>query len=138
MLALEAVNFSQTFDAAGRGDLRIVDITDPRAPAEIGNWALREIGLTNQFTGTGCFARTFGHSASATADGKGNFSGVKVKPFAGDPPGLHKICASVPPTPCAQFELQGSPTPTPSVLWPLTPMNVWLIPWTPRPEMLSP
>ena len=51
---------------------------------------------------------------SATADGNGNFSGVKVKPFAGDPPGLHKICASVPPVPCAQFELQGSPTPTPS------------------------
>ena len=73
VLALEAVNFSQTFDAAGRGDLRIVDITDPSAPAEIGNWALREIGLTNQFTGTGCFARTFGHSASATADGKTAF-----------------------------------------------------------------
>lgn len=51
---------------------------------------------------------------SATADGNGNFSGVKVKPFAGDPPGLHKICASVPPVPCAQFELAGSPTPTPS------------------------
>jgi hypothetical protein len=51
---------------------------------------------------------------SATADGKGNFSGVKVKPFAGDPAGLHKICASVPPQPCAQFELQGTPTPTPS------------------------
>lgn len=51
---------------------------------------------------------------SATADGKGNFSGVKVKPFAGDPAGLHKICASVPPVPCAQFELQGTPTPTPS------------------------
>ena len=51
---------------------------------------------------------------STTANGKGIFSGVKVKPFAGDPPGLHKICASVPPTPCVQFELQGSPTPTPS------------------------
>jgi hypothetical protein len=51
---------------------------------------------------------------SATADGSGNFANVKVKPFAGDPPGLHKICASVPPNPCAQFELQGVPTPTPS------------------------
>jgi len=51
---------------------------------------------------------------SATADAKGNFSGVKVKPFAGDPAGLHKICASFPPVPCAQFELQGTPTPTPS------------------------
>lgn len=51
---------------------------------------------------------------SATTDGNGNFSGVKVKPFAGDPPGLHKICSSVPPVPCAQFELQGTPSPTPS------------------------
>jgi hypothetical protein len=51
---------------------------------------------------------------SAIAGPDGNFSGVKVKPFAGDPPGLHKICASVPPVPCAQFELQGTPTPTPS------------------------
>ena len=51
---------------------------------------------------------------SATADGNGNFANVAVKPFAGDPPGLHKICASVPPQPCAQFELQGTPTPTPS------------------------
>src|SRR5579859_603973 len=50
---------------------------------------------------------------SATADGNGNFSNVAVKPFAGDPPGLHKICASVAPNPCAQFELQ-APTPSPS------------------------
>src|SRR5205085_2599653 len=51
---------------------------------------------------------------NATADGHGNFNGVKVKPFAGDPPGLHHICASVQPHPCAQFELQGPPTPTPA------------------------
>jgi len=51
---------------------------------------------------------------STTADAHGNFSGVKVKPFAGDPPGLHHICASVQPNPCAQFDLQGPPTPTPS------------------------
>src|SRR5579862_9350220 len=30
---------------------------------------------------------------STTADAHGNFSNVKVKPFAGDPPGLHHICA---------------------------------------------
>ena len=51
---------------------------------------------------------------NATADGNGSFSNVKVKPFAGEKPGLHQICASVAPNPCAQFELQGSPTPTPS------------------------
>jgi hypothetical protein len=51
---------------------------------------------------------------AANADGNGNFANVKVKPFAGDPAGLHKICASVQPVPCAQFELQAVPTPTPS------------------------
>ena len=51
---------------------------------------------------------------SATADGHGNFSNVKVKPFAGEKPGSHQICASVPPQPCATFLLQGTPTPTPS------------------------
>lgn len=51
---------------------------------------------------------------NATADGNGTVSNVKVKPFAGATPGLHQICASVPPHPCAQFELQGTPTPTPS------------------------
>ena len=50
---------------------------------------------------------------SATADGHGNF-GVNVKPFAGERPGAHSICASVTPQPCAQFLLQGSPTPTPN------------------------
>jgi hypothetical protein len=51
---------------------------------------------------------------SAVADQYGNFTGVKVKPFAGDPPGPHKICATVEPQPCAQFELQGATSPTPS------------------------
>src|SRR5690349_16786946 len=52
---------------------------------------------------------------STTTGSKGNFSGVPVKPFAGDPPGLHHICASFgAPNPCAQFALQGPPTPTPS------------------------
>ena len=51
---------------------------------------------------------------SATADGHGNFSNLKVKPFAGERPGTHTICASVAPQPCATFLLQGSPTPTPS------------------------
>jgi hypothetical protein len=51
---------------------------------------------------------------SAKADGGGNFANVHVKPFAGDRPGPHRICASVNPYPCARFELQGSPTPTPA------------------------
>ena len=51
---------------------------------------------------------------SATADSHGNFSNVKVKPFAGEQPGPHRICASVDPQPCAGFLLQAAPTPTPS------------------------
>ena len=51
---------------------------------------------------------------SATADGHGNFNNVRVRPFAGEQPGLHHICASVTPQPCAQFQLQSAPAPTPS------------------------
>jgi hypothetical protein len=57
-------------------------------------------------------------SGAADADAKGNFT-WKVKPFPGDPPGLHKLCASVAPNPCAGFTLQAavvtpSPEPSPS------------------------
>lgn len=56
------------------------------------------------------------HVAGASnADANGNFT-TKVKPFAGDPPGAHKLCASVQPNPCATFNLQAaaaSPTPSP-------------------------
>lgn len=58
-----------------------------------------------------------GHVAgSAVADGNGNFSAPHIKPFAGDQAGLHKLCASVAPNPCADFTLQppASPSPSPS------------------------
>lgn len=51
---------------------------------------------------------------SAQADSKGNFSNVKVKPFAGAQPGPHQICMSVPPEHCASFLLTAAPAPTPS------------------------
>lgn len=55
-------------------------------------------------------------AGSANADQNGNFSAPHIKPFAGDAPGIHKICASVPPNPCASFTLQigASPSPSPS------------------------
>jgi hypothetical protein len=55
-------------------------------------------------------------AGSANADQNGNFSAPHIKPFAGDAPGIHKICASVPPNPCASFTLQvgASPTASPS------------------------
>ncbi len=57
-------------------------------------------------------------AGGANADGSGNFT-TKVKPFSGDSPGVHHLCASVPPFPCANFTLQAatstpSPSPTPS------------------------
>jgi hypothetical protein len=55
-------------------------------------------------------------AGGAVADASGNFT-THVKPFSGDPPGLHHLCASVPPSPCASFTLQAvavTPTPQPS------------------------
>ncbi|HEX9098996.1 MAG TPA: hypothetical protein VF956_05870 [Candidatus Dormibacteraeota bacterium] len=49
---------------------------------------------------------------NAQADSSGGFA-IPVVPWAGDSPGVHRICASVPPRPCASFVLQGPPTPTP-------------------------
>lgn len=53
-------------------------------------------------------------AGSATADQNGSFSNVKVKPYPGDAPGGHRLCASVLPNPCAQFEINGPPSPTPT------------------------
>src|ERR1700674_4955697 len=52
-------------------------------------------------------------AGSSTADSSGNFT-AHVKPFAGDAPGVHKLCTSVAPSPCASFTLQGSSSPSPS------------------------
>src|SRR5512135_2793340 len=41
-------------------------------------------------------------AGSAKADGSGNFT-THVKPFATDAPGVHHLCASVAPFPCANF-----------------------------------
>lgn len=60
--------------------------------------------------------RTDHVAGSATSDANGSFN-TRVKPFAGDSPGLHKLCASVAPNPCANFTLiaaQTTPSPVPS------------------------
>lgn len=51
-------------------------------------------------------------AGAATADANGSFN-TRVKPNATDKPGVHKLCASVLPNPCANFALQAA-TPTPS------------------------
>jgi len=54
-------------------------------------------------------------AGGANADSSGNFV-THVRPFAGDPPGTHRLCASVPPFPCADFTIveASSPSPSPS------------------------
>ncbi len=51
-------------------------------------------------------------AASVVTDANGAFTKV-VKPFQTDKPKVHKLCASVPPKPCANFTLQAPPTPSP-------------------------
>jgi hypothetical protein len=53
-------------------------------------------------------------AGAATADANGSFN-TRVKPSANDKPGVHRLCASVLPNPCANFTLQAAtPTPSPS------------------------
>ncbi len=52
-------------------------------------------------------------AGSATADANGSFN-TRVKPFSGDGSGVHRLCASVAPNPCANFTINGPPTPSPS------------------------
>lgn len=60
-------------------------------------------------------------AGSATADASGSFN-TRVKPFSGDAPGQHKLCASVDPFPCALFMINAPPTtPSPSASPPESP-----------------
>ncbi|HVC76579.1 MAG TPA: fibronectin type III domain-containing protein [Candidatus Micrarchaeaceae archaeon] len=53
-------------------------------------------------------------ATSVVTDDNGAFTKV-IKPYPGDKPKVHKLCANVQPRPCATFSLQGPPTPTPGV-----------------------
>ena len=53
-------------------------------------------------------------ATSVVTDDNGAFTKV-IKPYAGDKPKVHKLCANVQPHPCASFSLQGRPTPTPGI-----------------------
>lgn len=71
-------------------------------------------GQFNPNEDTGLYWDQPAHVAgSAHADGNGNFN-TRVKPFPGDAPGSHKLCASVQPNPCAFFTITAPSTPTPS------------------------
>ena len=55
---------------AGRGDLVIVDATDPSNPVRVGQWGARLEGLSDgPYDGRGSFGSAFGHSVRASTDG---------------------------------------------------------------------
>jgi hypothetical protein len=57
-------------DALGRGDFRLIDITDPRAPVEVSNWGIQDIGGPF-YGGQGCDPdANYGHGAEPSEDGK--------------------------------------------------------------------
>ena len=58
------------WDGPNRGDLVILDVTDPSTPAMVGQWGARMEGLTlGPYDGRGSFGSSFAHSVRASADG---------------------------------------------------------------------
>lgn len=71
VFVLAAAPFSEFFDPVPGGDFRIIDVTDPRHPVQVGEWGAGAHGLTpGPFFGLGSFGATFDHSARASADGR--------------------------------------------------------------------
>jgi hypothetical protein len=58
-------------DRAGRGDFRLIDITDPTAPVEVSNWGVVHDLGGPPAAGLGCDPDPiYGHSAEPSADGR--------------------------------------------------------------------
>jgi hypothetical protein len=58
------------WDGQNRGDLVILDVTDPTAPTFVGQWGARMEGLTvGPYDGRGSFGSSFAHSVRASANG---------------------------------------------------------------------
>ena len=57
-------------DRAGKGEARIIDITNPYSPVEVSDFGIkRDLGL-DPAAGQGCFAISFGHGMNPSEDGK--------------------------------------------------------------------
>jgi hypothetical protein len=63
VLALAAVPYSFNFSQGRQGDLRIVDITDPRRPRELADWDVRRDGPADQRGQLAARQDVFAHSA---------------------------------------------------------------------------
>ena len=56
-------------DAAGKGDFRLIDITNPNNPFEVSTWKVQQAG--GPFAAQGCDADgNYGHGAEPSADGR--------------------------------------------------------------------
>lgn len=70
VFVLAATPGSEAFDPVPGGEFRIVDVTDPRHPAQVGEWGAIDHGLARgPFDGIGSFGAAFDHSARASASG---------------------------------------------------------------------
>ena len=59
-------------DAAGKGDFRLIDITNPAAPFEVSTWKVQQAG--GPFAAQGCDPDgNYGHGAEPSEDGKSVF-----------------------------------------------------------------
>jgi hypothetical protein len=67
---LAATPGSEWFDPVPTGEFRIVDVTNPSAPAQVGVWGAGAEGFSRgPFDGQGTFGSMFAHSARASVDG---------------------------------------------------------------------
>jgi hypothetical protein len=58
-------------DQAGRGDFRLIDVTNPRAPVEVSSWGVHRNLVAPPAPGLGCDAdNEYGHGAEPSADGR--------------------------------------------------------------------
>jgi hypothetical protein len=66
---LAATPFSEFFDPNPGGDFRIIDVTNPRHPVQVGEWGAGEHGLTpGPFYGLGSFGAAYDHSVRISRD----------------------------------------------------------------------
>jgi hypothetical protein len=65
----DPLNANGLRDAAGKGDFRLIDITDPAHPSEASNWKVQQAG--GPFAAQGCDPDgNYGHGAEPSDDGK--------------------------------------------------------------------
>ena len=68
----DPLNANGLRDAAGKGDFRLIDITNPASPFEVSTWKIQQAG--GPFAAQGCDPDgNYGHGAEPSADGKSVF-----------------------------------------------------------------